>query len=348
MNKLSVFLLMSITLIMLSSIGIFGHDIVSVPAPATANFQAGFVIFPQFAIGINGDINYTSTIQITNANREKALDVKLTIHGTEATRFTADYTVNGRPDYSGYVIVNASVPPLGTKTLIFESDGPLKTGFVELNPVGDRIDEMSTSFFFQTHDVGTGELIDSVGVSPSDFGWHFVLPLVVSNDRGINTGVAYSHIPVSSLIQVVFELRGSAGEQLALEEYTILYPNNVWVYPYHRAQFVTEIFADFFADFDDRHRHTKGVVFHGSLHIYAQRNINVLALRTDTKNDGDIQLTSIPSSGELCIDGYNDADDCFKRDIYLDPGWVPIRKKSKNEIWLDNGGVCDKAGVCSP
>ena len=180
----------------------------------------------------------------------------------QAARFIADYTINGDPRYSGYSAVDVAVAPLGTETLIFESAGSLKSGFVELNPRGDRKDDIATSFFFQIHKldglieepfvtyVKTGELIDSVGVSPSDFGWRFSIPLTVSGARGINTGIAYSHIPVSQRIQIVFELRDSAGEQLALSHNTILYPDNVWVEPYHSAQFITEIFADYFAAFE--------------------------------------------------------------------------------------------------
>ena len=363
----SLLLLTPLTLLTLSGTGVFGHD----PAPgtpglSTANYQNFWTIFPHFAIGTSGNVNYSSTIQITNTNRERELKVKLRIYGTavdgQAARFIADYTINGDPRYSGYSAVDVAVAPLGTETLIFESAGSLKSGFVELNPRGDRKDDISTSFFFQIHKldglieepfvtyVKTGELIDSVGVAPSDFGWHFAIPIIVSNKGGINTGIAYSHIPISQRIQIVFELRDSAGEQLALSHNTILYPDNVWVEPYHSAQFITEIFADYFAAFEHKHRYSSGATFYGSLHIYAQRNINVLALRMDTKEDGNIQLTSVPSNGELCIDGPNRKDNCFQEDTRLDLGWVPVRKKSQNEIWLENDGVCeedfDATGVC--
>ena len=350
----SLLLLTPLTLLTLSGTGVFGHDpAAGTPGSSTANYQNFWTIFPHFAIGTSGNINYSSTIQVTNTNREKSRDVKLTIHGTGATLFQADYTINGL-DYSSYQVANATIPPLSTATAVFESDGPLKAGFIRLNPIGSaRKDELSTSFFFQLHNVNTGALIDSVGVAPSDFGWHFVLPLTVSNKRGINTGIAYSHIPVSQRIQVVFELRGGAdGEQLALAQETILYPDNEWIYPYHKAQFVTEIFPGFFEEYErkvDAFGDTRDT-FYGSLHIYAQRNINVLALRMDTKEDGNIQLTSVPSNGELCIDGPNRKDNCFQEDTRLDLGWVPVRKKSQNEIWLENDGVCeedfDATGVC--
>ena len=366
----SLLLLTPLTLLtwVLSSVCVFGHDPAPIVPGSTSNYQNSWIVFPHFAIGTSGNINYTSTIQITNTNREKRWYGKLRIHGTEsqgqAARFVADYTVNGNPLYSGYTIVDVEVPPSGTETLEFESGGPLKAGFMVLNTVGSGVraftDDISTSFFFQIHKldglieepfvtyVKTGELIDSVGVAPSDFGWHFALPLTVSSKRGINTGIAYSHIPLSQRVQVVFELRDSAGKQLALKDNIITWADNIWVYPYHKAQFVTEIFADFFADFDYRHRHSSGATFYGSLHVYAQRNINLLALRMDTKDDGDIQLTSVPSSGEICIDGPNRNDNCFQEEEDFPIGWVPVRKKSTNELWLDAGGVCDKAGVCSP
>ena len=81
-----------------------------------------------------------------------------------------------------------------------------------------------------------------------------------------------------------------------------------------------------------------------------------MALRVDTQEGivgglvtkGGIQLTSVPSSGELCIDGPNRMDNCFKEEEYFPVGWIPVRKKSKNELWLDAGGVCDSIGICSP
>ena len=331
-----------------------------VPGSSTSNYQNYWIIFPHFAIGTSGNINYSSVIQVTNTNRERAVDIKLYIRGTavdgQATRFAADYTLNGL-DYSKYQVANATIPPLATTTAVFESEGPLKSGFMELNPIGvGEKDEISTSFFFQLRDVNTGELIDSVGVAPSDFGWRFVLPLIVSNKRGINTGIAYSHIPVSQRVQVVFELRGGAeGEQLALKDNIITWADNTRVEPYHEAQFVTEIFPGFFEEYErkvDVFGDTRDA-FYGSLHIYAQRNINVLALRMDTEQDDDgnvqVQLTSVPTSGELCIDGPNRKDNCFQEDTQLNPGWVPVRKKSKNELWSDAGGVCDEVlGSCSP
>ena len=347
----SLTLLALLTLLTLSGTSAFGHDPVAVyPSPSTANYQGAWIIFPHFAVGTIGNMNYRSIILVTNTNREKWRDIKLTIYGTGGTRFEADYTVNGL-DYSKYQVVNASIPPMSTTMGVFESDGPLTAGFIRLDPVGSaRKDEISTSFFFQLRNVDTGELIDSVGVAPSDFGWHFVIPLLVSDERGINTGIAYSHIPNSQRIQIIFELRNAAGEQVALAQDTIFYPASMGVRPYHKALFVTEIFADFFADvgqevdvFGNRQE-----LFGGSLHIYAQRNINVLALRMDTRHDGDIQLTSVPNSGELCIDGPNRLDNCFQEETNLDLGWVPVRKKSKNELWADAGGVCDEAGVCSP
>ena len=315
---------------------------ICIPRPAlgqaTAYFQDAWIIFPHFAIGTSGNTNYASIIQITNTNREEWWGGKLTIYGTGAARFTADYTVNGM-DYSSYQVVNVNVPPLGTATFLFESDGPLKPGFMKLNPIGGRKDDTSTSFFFQLRDVDTGELVDSVGVAPSDFGWHFSLPIIVSNEKGINTGIAYSHIPVTPRIQIIFELRSETGKQIALAENTILYPDNEWINPYHEAQFVTEIFPDFFEDYE-RDSTVEGFpdfwtlynghdTFHGSLHIYAQRNINVLALRMDTKDNGDIQLTSVPISGELCDDVPTQAlfshrdNNCFQREIHLDIGWFP-------------------------
>ena len=95
-----------------------------------------------------------------------------------------------------------------------------------------------------------------------------------------------------------------------------------------------------------KHRYSSGATFYGSLHIYAQRNINVLALRMDTKEDGNIQLTSVPSSGELCIDGPNRMDNCFQEETHFPIGWVPIRKKSKNELELDASREC--VAGCSP
>ena len=338
---------------------IFGHDpAAETPGPSTSNYQNYSIVFPHFAIGTSGNVNYRSIIQITSTNREEWIEGKLKIYGTavqgQAAQFIADYTVNKDPRFSGHSTVDVAVAPSGTTTIIFESDGPLKSGFIELSPRGDKKDEVSTSFFFQIHDVQTGELIDSVGVAPSDFGWRFAIPVTVSSpiaSSGINTGIAYSHFPVSQRIQIVFELRDNTGEQLALKNSTITYPSNTWVEPYHSAQFVTEIFADYFAK---RELQAPGRrdIFRGSLHIYAQRNVNVLALRMDTEHDGDgdiqLQLTSVPSSGELCIDGPNRMDNCFQEEINLDIGWVPVRKKSTNELWLEAGGVCDQAGVCSP
>ena len=352
-----------LTFLTLSNNNVLGHDPAAVyPHPSTANYQSSLIIFPQFVIGTSGNINYTSILQITNTNRKEEWEGKLRIHGTavqdavqdQAARFMADYTVNKGMRFSGQNTVDVVVAPLGTTTLIFERDGSLQTGFIEINPKGDRKDEVSTSFFFQIHDVNTGELINSVGVAPSDFGWRFAIPVTISSPsipRGTNTGIAYSHIPVSQRIQIVFELRDNTGKQLALMDSTITYPSNVVVNPYHRALFVTEIFADYFAE---RELQSPGRrdIFRGSLHIYSQRNINVLALRLDIKynDDGDLQLqlTSVPSNGELCIDGPNRMDDCFQEATRFPVDWVPVRKKSKNELWSDAGGVCDKAGVCSP
>ena len=332
-----------------------GHDPTGItPGISTSNYQNFFIVFPQFAVGTGGNINYTSILQITNTNREKQLEGKIKIHGTsvqgQAAPFIADYTVNKDPRFSGRSVIDVVVAPLGTTTITFESDGPLKSGFIELNPRGDRKDDVATSFFFQIHDVQTGELIDSVGVEPIDFGWRFAIPVTISPrsaSRGVNTGIAYAHIPVSQNIQIVFELRDSTGKQLALEDSIMTWADNIRVYPYHRSLFVTDIFAGYFAE---RERQAPGRrdTFRGSLHIYAQRNINVLAIRMDTKRDGNIQLTSVPSSGEPCIDGPNRMDNCFEEELDLTLGWVPVRKKSQNEIWLDEGGVCDEAGVCSP
>ena len=316
----------------------------------TYNYK-DWIIFPQFAIGTSGNINYSSIIQITNSNREERWYGKIYLYGTvvdgKPTRFRADYTVNSDPSYSGYSIINVEVRPLGTGTYIFESVGPLKSGFMELKTVGSGArafgDDITTSFFFQIHDFWegggskrqrTGELIDSVGVAPGGFGWHFAIPLIVSSVRGIDTGIAYSHFPTTQRMQVVFELRNSAGEQLALKDDIIIYPDNEWVLPYHSAQFVTEIFPDFFADFQHKHRYSPDATFYGSLHIYAQRNINVLALRMDARY-GKIQLTSVPSNGELCIDGINRKENCFEEETHFSIGWVPVRKKSGRELELD-------------
>ena len=324
---------------------------------STANYQDAWTVYPQFAVGTSGNVNYKSIIQVTNTNREERWYGKLSIHGTavqgQAAPFRANYRINGWTRYPHETVADVEVPPLGTETFIFDSTGPLKAGFIKLNTTGSGArafqDDISTSFFFQLSDVNTGELIDSVGVAPSDFGWHFAIPIIVSNKGGINTGIAYSHIPVTQSVQIVFELRDSTGKQLALKDNVITWADNTWVYPYHKAQFVTEIFPDY--DFD-KHRYFSGIEsgMAGSLHIYAQRNINVLALRMDTKEDGNIQLTSVPSNGELCIDGPNRKDNCFQEDTRLDLGWVPVRKKSQNEIWLENDGVCeedfDATGVC--
>ena len=186
-----------------------------------------------------------------------------------------------------------------------------------------------------------GELTDSVGVGPGDFGWHFVIPVAVSSSEDVNTGIAYSHIPTTQRVQVVFELRYHTGQWLAFEEDVIIWEDNTWVEPYHKALFVTQIFPDLFKE----HEHWTRT-FYGSLHIYAQRNINVLALRVDTKDNGEVELTSVPSRGELCIDGPNRMDNCFQEETHLGNGWVPVRNKSRNELWLEAGCVCDAAGVC--
>ena len=331
---------------------VLAHDPTAVyPHPSTANYHNSFIVFPHFAMGTSGNINYSSILQITNTNREKQRKARLTIHGTGSTRFEADYTISGW-DNSGSRVWDLDIPPFGTVVLAFRSDGPVKTGFIKLIPnSGAKRSDFATSFFFQIHNVQTGELNDSVGVASSDFGWHFVIPVAVSSSEDINTGIAYSHIPTSQRVQLVFELRYHTGQQLAIKDNIITWADNTWVEPYHKAQFVTEMFPDLF----DGHEHWTRT-FYGSLHIYAQRNINVLALRVDTKGGvvgglvtkGGIQLTSVPSSGELCIDGPNRMDNCFQEETHLDLGWVPVRKKSKNELWLEAGGVCDEAGVCSP
>ena len=334
---------------------VFGHDPTAVPGPATVNYQKNFIVFPHFAIGTRGNINYTSVLQITNTNRERRSKARLTIYGTGSTRFEADYTISGWVN-SGSRIWNVDIPPFGTTVLVFRSNGPLKSGFIGLIPnSGARGSDFATSFFFQIRNVHPdvqlgdlagplGELTDSVGVAPSDFGWHFVIPVAVSSSEDVNTGIAYSHIPVTQRVQVVFELRHHTGVPLAIEDDIITWADNTWVEPYHKAQFVTQMFPDLFKG----HEHWTRT-FYGSLHIYAQRNINVLALRIDTTDDsGGIELTSVPTSGELCIDGHNRKDNCFEEELDLDLNWVPVRKKSKNERWLDNGGICNEAGVCSP
>ena len=323
---------------------VFGHDPAAVyPSPSTANYQNSFIIFPHFAIGTSGNTNYTSILQITNTSREKQRKARLTIHGTGSTRFEADYTINGW-DYSGSRVYDADIPPFSTLVLAFRSDSPLKSGFINLNPnSGAEKSDFATSFFFQLRNIQTGGLTDSVGVAPSDFGWHFVIPLTVSSKRGINTGIAYSHIPDSQRVQVVFELWHHTGQWLAIEDDVITWADNTWIEPYHKAQFVTQMFPDLF----EGHEHWTRT-FYGSLHIYAQRNINVLALRIDTEDNGEVELTSVPTSGELCIDGPNRMDNCFEEERNLTADWVPVRKKSKNELWAEAGGFCDAAGVCSP
>ena len=332
----------------------FGHDpIAHYPHPATANYR-GFIVFPHFAIGTSGNTNYTSVLQITNTDREKQRKARLTIHGTGSTRFEADYTVSGW-DNSGSRVWDVDISPLATVVLVFRSNGPLKSGFINLSPnSGAERSDFATSFFFQLRNVHPdvqmgdltgplGELSDSVGVGPGDFGWHFVIPVAVSSSEDVNTGIAYSHIPTSQRVQVVFELRHHTGQWLAINDDIITWVDNTWIEPYHKAQFVTQMFPDLF----DGHEHWTRT-FYGSLHIYAQRNINVLALRIDTRGDGGIELTSVPSRGELCIDGPNRMDNCFEEEMNLTTDWIPVRKKSKNELWSDAGGVCDEVGVCSP
>ena len=335
-----------------------GHDPTTYyPGPATQNYHHSFIVFPHFAVGTSGNINYTSVLQITNTDRERRERARLTIHGTGSTRFEAEYTINGLIR-TGSRIFNVDLPPLGTTVLVFRSHGPVKSGFINLSPNSGAVrSDFATSFFFQIRDVHPdaqmgeltnplGELTDSVGVAPSDFGWHFVIPVAVSSSEDVNTGIAYSHIPVTQRVQVVFELRHHTGVPLAIEDNFLTWADNVFVEPYHKAQYVTDMFPDLF----EGHEHWTRT-FYGSLHIYAQRNINVLALRIDTSyDDGNIQLqlTSVPSSGDLCIDGWNRADNCFEEELDLTLGWVPVRKKSANEIWSDEGGFCDEAGVCSP
>ena len=80
----SLLLLTPLTLLtwILSGVCVFGHDPTAVPGPATVNYQDAWIIFPHFAIGTSGNINYTSVLQITNTDREKQRKARLTIHGT--------------------------------------------------------------------------------------------------------------------------------------------------------------------------------------------------------------------------------------------------------------------------
>ena len=325
---------MFLGMFLLSGLCIFGHDnLDDVAGPATVHYQKFFTMYPQFVVGHTNNIEYISTLQITNKNRESYWYGRIRIHGTGAKRWTADYTINGQ-DYSGYDTSAIGIVPNGTRTLVYKSSGATQVGFLKIAGAGSRGEkqDISTSFFFQIRNTETGELIDSVGVAPSDFGWNFAIPVSYSQSKGVNTGIAYAYVPVVDVTQLVFELRAADGERADITYVFIDYISGTGadaaglVFPYHRAQFLTEIFPDIFKTLHE---------FEGSLRIYAQRNINVLALRTDTRHDGNIQLTSVPTSGELCIDGPRDLlpgelyrmedYNCFQRDIYLDLGWVPVR-----------------------
>ena len=291
-------------------------------------YQKFWTVFPQFAIGNIDNTNYTSVLQVTNKHREDWWYGVMLIHGTVLGRFIANYTINGI-DYSGYQGDTISVPPGGTSTFVFESDSPLKTGFIYLSAFGseEQKGRISTSFFFQLRDIRTGELADSVGVAPSDFGWKFAIPITVSADHNVNTGVAIASFPLGDEVQVVVELWDAAGKQLDIQASTLQYSIPVTesqtnYYPYHKAQFVTEIFAQSLRDYFHENANANDD-FHGSIRIYAQRNINVLALRVDTRFDGNIELTSIPTKGELCIDGHNYDDVCFRTETEFEIGWVP-------------------------
>ena len=209
--------------------------------------------------------------------------------GIGSTRFEANYTVNRWEYHPGERVHDVDIPPLSTIVLVFRSNGPLKSGFIELSPnSGAMRSDFATSFFFQIREqeageervAGLGDLTDSIGIAPSDFGWHFVIPIAVFSSGGVNTGIAYSHIPTTSRVQVVFELRNRSGHRLAIEDNIIIWEDNVWIEPYHKAQFVTEIFPDLFYGHENWDR-----TLYGSLHIYAQRNINVMALRMDIGKD---------------------------------------------------------------
>ena len=69
---LSMLLSISLFVPLLCGPLLFGHD----PTPltdgvSTSNYQHFRTIFPHFAIGTSGNVNYASTIQITNSNREE-------------------------------------------------------------------------------------------------------------------------------------------------------------------------------------------------------------------------------------------------------------------------------------
>ena len=260
-----------------------------------------FRIFPQVAFGFNEYLEFESTLQIRN-NSYDIWEGRYALYETGMKPWISSYIVNDTPK-KGYNAAIFYIEPWGTITFTFLGSGgrdtKIRSGYMQVSGIGgrDRLDEVSMSFFFTIKDRKTGELIDSVGVGPSDHGWVFHTPVKLS--KTTQMGVAIVYLSKAQRTQFVYELWDNMGYRIASKYEILEYESNVPIYPYHKARFISEIFPD--ADIPED--------FEGSFVVYAQRNINVMVLRMDTLSNGGIQLTSLPITGILCDD---EVEPCFE------------------------------------
>ena len=287
------------------------------------------IIYAQFVIGqsFQERLKYESILQITNKSSEE-WEGRWAIHGTGTEPWSGNFAVRDhRPSeysrprgsnylgnnnylgggqlektYLGYLGEwgdNITLKPHATKILNFEGDQKIRSGWLEVVGRIHEPQEIATSLFFRITNPRTEELLDSVGVSPSDHGCTFITPVQLKKPFS-NTGIAVAYIPKGRVTEIEYHLRDLDGELVGGVFETVAYKDNISIHPYHSARFITEIFPRIPDEFE------------GSLEIRAQRNINVMVLRHDIQqgnswnaSDGDIQLTSVPVIGTWC-DDYSD------------------------------------------
>ncbi|GAB4238692.1 MAG: hypothetical protein Kow00109_13240 [Acidobacteriota bacterium] len=172
-----------------------------------------------------------------------------------------------------------SLPGRTTRKVVIrpaaEEAGTARGGYLLLQPSGHVASRLLTTFFYHLR-LG-GELLDSVGVTPSPAAVRFRLP--VEKTATADTGVAWTTAGPASDFDIVFRLWESGGAVGAEE----LVP-----YQGHQAKFISELFEGYLPP--------GGGEFLGWLDIESPVPIHATALRLEYGGPGGFQLTSTPLS----------------------------------------------------
>lgn len=236
-------------------------------AAAFAGAGQGPIVYPHFVVGGG----FEGVLLLSNSG-DQAWNGQLAVQGFGAGSGIA-WTVDGQ-DRTGTNSLDVTLPPLGTRKLIFSAPegSQAAAGALEINPSGgSSISDLATNYFYNYS--LNGELVDSIGVAAANPGLELVLPVEWSPEARIDTGVAirvsqgtatpdFRFLLYDNLGRLVGEASGALG-----------------------ARFFSEIFP-FVPEGGER--------FTGSLRVESEQPLYVTALRQRLLQGDRFQLTGVP------------------------------------------------------